>query len=151
MGFSRQEYWSGLPFPSPGDLPDPGIEPRSPALEAEALCRRHKRYRFDPGVGNIPWQGNGNPLQYSWLENAMDRGAWWASAHGVAKSQDSQTETEIAQRSENYSFSVSTCIYVKLWVFDLTPQFQHPPAPPCFLPLWQDSWMLYIIVLLPGT
>ena len=34
MGFSRQEYWSGLPFPSPGDLPDPGIEPRSPALQA---------------------------------------------------------------------------------------------------------------------
>ena len=34
MGFSRQEYWSGLPFPSPGDLPDPGIEPWSPALQA---------------------------------------------------------------------------------------------------------------------
>ena len=34
MGFSRKEYWSGLPFPSPGDLPDPGIEPRSPALQA---------------------------------------------------------------------------------------------------------------------
>ena len=32
MGFSGQEYWSGLPFPSPGDLPNPGIEPRSPAL-----------------------------------------------------------------------------------------------------------------------
>ena len=32
MGFSRQEYWSGLPFPSPGDLPDPEIKPRSPAL-----------------------------------------------------------------------------------------------------------------------
>ena len=32
MGFSRQEYWNGSPFPSPGDLPDPGIEPRSPAL-----------------------------------------------------------------------------------------------------------------------
>ena len=32
MGFPRQEYWSGLPFPSPGDLPDPGIEPTSPAL-----------------------------------------------------------------------------------------------------------------------
>ena len=32
MGFSRQEYWSGLPFPSPGNLPDPGIEPRSPTL-----------------------------------------------------------------------------------------------------------------------
>ena len=39
-GFSRQEYWSGLPFPSPEDLPDPGIEPRSPALEADALTSR---------------------------------------------------------------------------------------------------------------
>ena len=37
MGFSRQEYCSGLPFPSPGDLPDPRIEPGSPALEADAL------------------------------------------------------------------------------------------------------------------
>ena len=37
MEFSRQEYWSGLPFPSPGDLPNPGIEPRSPALQADAL------------------------------------------------------------------------------------------------------------------
>ena len=37
MEFSRQEYWSGLPFPSPGDLPNPGIEPGSPALQADAL------------------------------------------------------------------------------------------------------------------
>ena len=37
MGFSKQEYWSGLPFPSPGDLPNPGIESGSPALEADAL------------------------------------------------------------------------------------------------------------------
>ena len=37
MGFSRQECWSGLPFPSPGDLPDPGLEPGSPALQADAL------------------------------------------------------------------------------------------------------------------
>ena len=37
MGFSRQEYWSGLPFPSPENLPDPGIEPRCPALQAGAL------------------------------------------------------------------------------------------------------------------
>ena len=37
MGFSRQEYWSGLPFPSPGDLPNPEIEPGSPALQADAL------------------------------------------------------------------------------------------------------------------
>ena len=37
MGFSRQGYWSGLPFPSPGDLPDPGIEPWSPTFQADAL------------------------------------------------------------------------------------------------------------------
>ena len=37
MEFSRQEYWSRLPFPSPGNLPDPGIEPRSPTLQADAL------------------------------------------------------------------------------------------------------------------
>ena len=37
MEFSRQQYWSGLPFPSPGDLPSPGIEPESPAVQADAL------------------------------------------------------------------------------------------------------------------
>ena len=37
MGFSRQEYWSGLTFPSPGDLPNPGIEPKFPALQADSL------------------------------------------------------------------------------------------------------------------
>ena len=55
MEFSRQEYWSGLPFPTPGDLPDPGIKPGSPALQAdslpseppgkpnEILCKRKKK------------------------------------------------------------------------------------------------------------
>ena len=37
VGFSRQEYWSGLPFPSPGDLPEPGIELRSPAMQVDSL------------------------------------------------------------------------------------------------------------------
>ena len=39
-----------------------------------------------PGSGGSPGEGNGNPLQYSCLENHMDRGAWWATVHGVAKS-----------------------------------------------------------------
>ena len=42
MAFSREEYWSGLPFPSPGDLPNPGIEPRSPALQADSLQLSYK-------------------------------------------------------------------------------------------------------------
>ena len=40
-----------------------------------------------PGLGRSPGERNGNPLQYSCLENSMDRGAWWATVHGVAKSQ----------------------------------------------------------------
>ena len=43
MGFSRQAYWSGLPFPSPGDLPNPGIEPASSSLEADALTSTNKQ------------------------------------------------------------------------------------------------------------
>ena len=51
MERSRQEYWSGLPFPSPGDLPDPGIKPRSPTLQADALPSEPagKPWCFKPG------------------------------------------------------------------------------------------------------
>ena len=50
MGFSRQECWSGLPFPSPGDLPDPGIKPGSPVLQADALPSEPP--------GKVPKKGN---------------------------------------------------------------------------------------------
>ena len=40
-----------------------------------------------PGLGRSPGEGNGNPLQYSCLENSMDGGAWWATVHGVTESQ----------------------------------------------------------------
>ena len=121
MGFSRQEYRSGLPIPPPRDLPNPGTEPRSPALllpwatrEAlefkipvyKSLCLEYSHFsfwlswwlsgkeptcqcrwcRFNPWVRKIPGEGNGNPLQYSYLGNPMDRGVWWARVHGVEKS-----------------------------------------------------------------
>ena len=70
MGFSRQEYWSRLPSPSPGDLPDPGIDSLSP---------------FHFSLSYIG-EGNGNPLQCSCLENPGDGGAWWAAIYGVAQS-----------------------------------------------------------------
>ena len=47
MEFSRQEYWSGLPFPSPGDFPKPGIEPGSPALQVESLSSESP---YDPAI-----------------------------------------------------------------------------------------------------
>ena len=51
MEFSKQEYWSGLPFPSPGVLPNPGIEPRSPALLADALPSEPPGKCWGSGVG----------------------------------------------------------------------------------------------------
>ena len=142
-GISRPQYWSGQPFPSPGDLPDPGIEPRSPTLQVDSLpaepqgsprilgwvaspfsskssqpkdwtrvpciasgfftiwaiseaqvVRKPPANAGDlrdvgliPGLGRSPGEGNDNPLQYPCLENPMDRGAWQAPAHRVAKSQ----------------------------------------------------------------
>jgi len=50
----------------------------------EPACQ-YRRCGFDPWVGKMPGEGNGNPLQYSWLENPMDREAWWAIVHRVRK------------------------------------------------------------------
>ena len=55
MGLSRQEYWSGLPFPSPGGLPDRGIEPRSPALQADALPSEPSVLISNCSLCNIYW------------------------------------------------------------------------------------------------
>ena len=56
-----------------------------------------------PGQGRSPGKGNGYPLQYSSLENSMDRGAWWATVHGVTKSQT---------RPSNQHFYFFTCCYI---------------------------------------
>ena len=59
MGFSRQEYWSGLPFPTPEDLPDPGIEPGSPELQADSLPfelqGRPSSSNFLPNFTKVPF------------------------------------------------------------------------------------------------
>ena len=54
--------------------------------EAVCQCRRGQSRGFHPWVGKIPGGGHGNPLWYSCLENPMDRGAWWATGHRIAKS-----------------------------------------------------------------
>ena len=82
MGFSRQQYWSGLPFPSLGDLLDTGIELGSPTFQAEALLSEPPRKpRRQQETCVCPGRGHGNPLQYSCWECPMDRGAWWATVH----------------------------------------------------------------------
>ena len=51
----------------------------------ESACNERERGSI-PGLGRLPGEGNGNPLQYPCLENPMDRGDWWATVYGVAKS-----------------------------------------------------------------
>ena len=77
--------------------------------EPTCQCRRCKRHGFDPWLGRSPGEGHGNPLQFSSLENPMERGVWWAIIHGVAQSQTRlkrQTHTHVAFGT--YVFS--TCI-----------------------------------------
>ena len=80
-------------FPFSGDLPNPGTEHGSPALRASLVAQRLKRlpamwetWVRSLGRENSPGEGNGNPLQYSCLENPMDGGTWWGIVHGAAKS-----------------------------------------------------------------
>ena len=61
MGFSRQEYWTGLPCPPPGDLPDAEIEPRTPALQVDSLHLSHK----------------GSPGILGWVAYSFSRGSSW--------------------------------------------------------------------------
>ena len=70
---THPEYWASQKVG--------GANGKEPAFQ----CRRHKRSRFNPWVKKIPWRGNVNPLQYSYLENLMDSRACWALVHGVTK------------------------------------------------------------------
>ena len=66
--------------------------------ESACQCRRTRDPGSVPELGRSPGEGNGNPLQYSCLENPKDRGAWWATVQGVAKSQTRlSTHTHIKQ------------------------------------------------------
>ena len=76
MEFSMQEYWSGYPFLSPRDLPNPGIKPRSSTLQADSFPvkpqGKSNTGKTKTGKGRPNWKGNGKPLQYSFLENTMN-------------------------------------------------------------------------------
>ena len=124
MEFSRQEYWCRLPFPTPGDLPNPGIKLMSlvslalayefftswtivhcvyilsalfvfmgfPGSDGKESANDAGDLGLIPRLGRSPGEGNGYPLQYSCLENPMDRGAWQAAVPGVTMSQTRLSE-----------------------------------------------------------
>ena len=78
--------------------------------EPTCQCRRHKRCGFDLGQRRSPGGGHGNPHQYSCLENPMDRGAWWVTAHRAAESDT----TEATQHPHTYHTHTQIW-YPKLW------------------------------------
>ena len=66
-----------------------------------------------PGLGRSPGEGNGNPLQYSCLENPTDRGAWWATVYGVTKSQTQLSDfTSLHIWPQIIFFFLCVCIYI---------------------------------------
>ena len=91
MEFSRQEYWSGLPFPSPGNLPNPGTEPTSPALQVDSLLLSHQGSPVSttPSTYSVPF------VQY-----------------GLASSYRSITQLTMSQISSLHLFEPQTSSYI---------------------------------------
>ena len=77
-------------------------------IETAKICLQCRRPGSIPGLGRSPWEGNGNPFQYSCLENPTDREAWQAIGHGVAKSQTQQKWLSMAWR---ICSCVSSCLF----------------------------------------
>ena len=129
MGFPRQEYWSGLPFPSPGDLPYPGIEPRSPALQAESLpsepptslwlCPFLSSYSiidFLCSPVHMVKKKKKSTLQYSCLENSMDRGAWGCKESDSTQQLTAHTHTHTHTIICLAWLFLWFCIFLLLWL-----------------------------------
>ena len=89
------------------------------ASDKESICqgRRCKKPGFDPWVRKSPGIGNGNPLQYSCLENFMGRGAWWSTVHGVAKSQTEQLNTHTQRLSNEARACTERSVFLALFIY----------------------------------
>jgi len=125
MGFSRQEYWSGLPFPSPGDLPDPRIEPWSPALQADTLTSE------PPGKPLWPLYVEVHSYCIQFVDINIINGFWILSnvfAHLLRWS---------------YDFYPSFCECLTL--VDLQNQWNHP-CTPGINPAWSWYMIFYCVI-----
>ena len=111
--FTRQEHWSGLPCPLPGDLPNPGIKPEFLSLQADSLPT--ELWGKIPGLGRCPGEGKGYPFQYSDQENSMD-----CIVRGVTKSQTWLSNSHFTKPS-----------YAVITIIHFYYIFYHPSQSPC--------------------
>ena len=79
--------------------------------ESSCQCRRRKRHRFYPWIRKITGEGNGSPLQYSYLGNPMDRGAWWAPVHGVSNDEHALPKTSNCHAIQYPRIHLSVLVY----------------------------------------
>ena len=86
-----------------------GFPNSSAGKEPACQCRIHKRHKFDPWIGKIPWRRKWQPTPVSCLENSMDSGAWWATVHGVTKSQ-----TWLSALTHTYTHTLPYCSAISL-------------------------------------
>ena len=106
-------------------------------------CRRHKRHRFNPWVGNIPWRKKWQLLQYSCLENLLDSRAWWATVHRVAESCTWLSTHEHTQRDRNFMHGEPCSAFLgnQDWEVGLMVPFMEMHKAPCSYELArQDPW-----------
>ena len=109
----RQVSWSGIPISKNSTVCGTSL-----AVKWLRLCASNARDAGSiPGSRSSPGGGNGNPLQYSCLENPMDRGTWWAAIHGVTKSWtwlSDWTHTQKHTHTYKHMYNWLTAIYLKL-------------------------------------
>ena len=135
MGFSRQEYWSGLPFPSQGDLPDPGIEPRSPTLHADALTSEPRPVLVLNGSGScreslsvyLRWVGRSDALHSRGLSDG-------------STAQEGRTKRDAGARTSSWLLGLlalqtawfSGDTHIHSGTQYCTHIYSHMPQSPCF-------------------
>ena len=89
--------------------------------EGKSICLQCGRPGFDPWAGKIPGEGIGSPLQYSYLENPIDRGAWQAAVHGVEKSR-----TQLSDFTYTFTLDILKVCYV-FYIFSKTVSPKYHP------------------------
>ena len=116
---SIEKEWSWINQPSLLQIMLQSYSHQDSMVQAQkGFCLQCRRPGFNPWIGKIPGEGNGNLLQYSCLEDPMDRGAWQATVHGITKSRTQLSDFTITSIIKN---KVPVCAWVYLWVLCLVP------------------------------